>query len=558
MSNSTKNNKKQGRLQKAVLTRTVIPMIIMGIVIGLVAFYGYKNSIRKEVENSLSAVAASAAGAYDEMYPGDYKMVGDKIISIYKGDTDITGIYNMIDRIKKDTGMDVTLFYQNTRILTTLQDTYGGRYIQTGINAGLYNNISSSTEVLCYQVNIDGESYYAAYLPLYTKDETFVGIMATAIKEKEIDQAAVEASIPILAIILVATVFSGFISYTYTNQLVDAISKISKFLNGMTGGKLDNDMPKTVLKREDELGDAGKSVVDMQNAIRVLVERDPLTGLYNRRYGGAKLRNIQKHANKCGLPYAVCICDIDFFKKVNDTYGHDAGDVVLKKVAEIMKKSMSGKGFCARWGGEEFLLIFDKVGIKGATKELNKILDTIRATEIIYDELKIRITMSFGVVDGDQSDDYGALLRHADERLYSGKMNGRNQVVCNDDLIEQAENNAKESAGNKDNKENVKETTKENTKENADNKSEQTAQSTTDIKQENNQEIKENQDDNSNDEKHKESKEDDNNTSKSKKIKLDYDGNKDEEFLSKLVQKMNEQLYIKTMEEEEEQEDDED
>lgn len=525
-------DKKKGKLQKAVLLRTIIPMIMMGIIIAVFSYYSYKGSVKKEIEHSLSAVAASVAGTYDLIYPGDYYMVGEKIISIYKGNTDITGNYEIIDRIKRETGMDVTVFYQNTRILTTLQDNYGGRYIQTGVNAGLYSAVSSSTDAICYQVNIDKEMYYACYLPLYNQDETFVGIVATAIKQKELDAEARQAAIPIILITMASVLVASLFSYSYTNKVADSISKICKFLKGMIGGKLDNELAKDVLHREDEIGITGKSLVDMQNAIRVLVERDPLTQLYNRRYGGAKLRNVQKHANKCGMPYAVCICDIDFFKKVNDTYGHDAGDVVLKKVAEIMRKSMAGKGFVARWGGEEFLLIFDKVGIKGATKELNKILDTIRATEIPYDELIIKITMSFGVVDGDQSDDYGALLRHADARLYYGKLNGRNQVVSTDHHEEETEdtsnNNEVKSNPKNDNSE---EKNTEEKVETANTSSENTISETSNIDAEN-----------------EEKEEKDEKEELISKV-LDYSGDKESEFLVELLRKMNEQLFLKTVEE---------
>lgn len=438
--NRNSKENKPGRIQKAVLLRTIIPMIIMGIIIAMVAYYGYKESIRSEIENSLTGVAASVAGIMDEAYPGDYGMEKDGMyISIYKGEKDITTDYTIVDRVKKETGIDVTLFYLDSRILTTLQNEYGERYIQTGINAGAYAEISKTKGAKCYLVTIDEVNYYACYLPLYNKDSSFTGIIGTAVKEKQIDDAAMKASFPIIIITLIAACITGFISFGYTNAMADSILKMRKFLSGMISGKLDNDMPGDVTRREDELGEAGKAIVDMQNAIRVLVERDPLTTLYNRRYGGARLRNVQKKANMYGVPYSVCICDIDFFKKVNDTYGHDAGDVVLKRVADIMKKSMAGKGFCARWGGEEFLLIFDKINMDNAVIELNRILETIRNTDINYGKLTIKITMSFGVVNGDNSDDYSELLRHADERLYLAKSNGRNRVVSTDTIEDMTE-----------------------------------------------------------------------------------------------------------------------
>ena len=217
---------------------------------------------------------------------------------------------------------------------------------------------------------------------------------------------------------------------------VDSIKKIEKFVQNMIKGELSNDMPSSVLGRKDELGVTGKNVLDMQSAIRVLVERDPLTTLYNRRYGGARLRKLQRDSEKNGMPYSLVLGDIDFFKKVNDTYGHEAGDIVLKKVSETLKKSMVGKGFVSRWGGEEFLVVFSKSDANAAKKEMEIILDKIRALEILYDSRVIKITMSFGVVDGSISKDFAELLREADARLYYGKMNGRNRIILNEEVLE--------------------------------------------------------------------------------------------------------------------------
>ena len=82
---------------------------------------------------------------------------------------------------------------------------------------------------------------------------------------------------------------------------------------------------------------------------------------------------------------------------------------------------MVGKGFVARWGGEEFLIVFDKTDKEGAGKELNNILNKVRSMVILYKDMNIRVTMSFGVVDGKMSNDFGTLLNAADEKLYYAK-----------------------------------------------------------------------------------------------------------------------------------------
>ena len=434
------DNKKKsmGNIQKAVLVRTLFPMLLMGVIIALSAMGIFKNSIKKEISASLKSATVMVETMYDEIYPGEYKIVGEKVISLYKGSEELTGRFELIDKIKKEIGYDITLFYGDARFLTTLKDEYGNRYIGTGLNAAAYNEILTNKETVFYEVDVDGKAYFACYNPVINNKEEVVCIVGMAVPQSQISSQAVNAVAPIWIITCMCMILSALISYNYTGSLIAAIKKIDNFLNGMTKGELSNNMPTEILKREDELGHTAKVVTEMQNAIRVLVERDPLTQLYNRRYGGARLRKVQNQSENNGMPFAVVIGDIDHFKRVNDTYGHEAGDVVLKKVSETMKKHMAGKGFVARWGGEEFLLVFTKADGEQATREMEDLLNKVRKIEISYDDLIIKVTMSFGVVDGRISSDYAELLRRADARLYYGKEHGRNRIISNDDDIEQA------------------------------------------------------------------------------------------------------------------------
>lgn len=427
---------KIAKLQRAILSRTLLPMIIMGIVISLASVIGYKNAIKTQIRGGMSAVAASVAGAYDAMYPGQYELRGDNFVSLYKGDHELTSDFEIVDSIHNNTDMEISLCYGNTRILTTLKDDYGARAVSTGINSAVYNAILADKEPIFYdnvKVSEHSEAYYAYYYPVLDDLDQVVCIIGVARPAAMLDAIAMESAVPMLVIILISLVLATAISFGYSSKMVDAIHKICVFLNSMISGELSNNMPSKVVHREDELGQAARAVVDMQNAIRVLVERDALTGIYNRRYGGAKLRKLKNMAMKSGMPFSVCIGDIDFFKKVNDTYGHDAGDIVLKRVSELMSKFMAGKGFIARWGGEEFMLAFDKTDLEESRQYLEQMLDKIRAMEILYDDMIIKITMSFGVISGADDSDVGALLRKADARLYYGKMNGRNRVVAVDE-----------------------------------------------------------------------------------------------------------------------------
>ncbi len=420
-----------GKLQKAVLVRTVVPIMLMGIIIALFASSRYEKMLYEQMRPMLSTVASSVMTVYDGLYEGDYVLVGDGRFSLYKGEQELTGDFAIIDRIAAEAGVEITLFYKDARILTTLKDAEGERYVATGVNSAIYRTIEKELDVRYYHVDIDGVEYYACYAPIVHSDGSLAGMVGVARRTDQISEAVLKTLKPIWLIILCCAVLAGYISVDYTKGLVDGIQHIRDFLQYMTRGELNHLMNSRILKRDDEIGDAGRSVVAMQKAVRILVERDPLTTLYNRRYGTAKLKKIQRQAKRCGLKYAVAMGDIDYFKKVNDAFGHEVGDSVLIKVAEQLKRAVVGKGFACRWGGEEFLIVLDGVDRKEALETLTQMLQEIRSIAIPCQGQEIRVTMTMGFVDGCLSDDHEELIRMADDRLYYGKEHGRNRIVTN-------------------------------------------------------------------------------------------------------------------------------
>lgn len=436
------SKKKFGKLQTAVLVRTILPILFMGIVVVYYNNSRYEKMVYEQMQPMLTSAASSVRAIYDELYEGDYvlreEVVGEeKYVSLYKGDHELTGDYSIIDRIKREADVEITLFYLNTRILTTLKDASGERYIETGVHAGTYNSMEKNPDIMFYNVDIDGKVYYVCYIPIINSDGSLVGMAAAAKETGQISAVVRNASMPIWAITLVCMLIAGYISVSYTGGLLGGIRQILGFLQGMTRGELSNSLNSSILKREDEIGDTGRSVVAMQKTVRVLVERDPLTSLYNRRYGTAKLKNTGRRAERNGMPFSIALGDIDFFKVINDTYGHEAGDRVLIQISDQLRRSVAGKGFVVRWGGEEFLIVLEKCDQRMAVEELEQILSIIRNMEIPYQGNIIKIHMTFGVVDGRMSEDHEELIRQADARLYYGKEHGRNRVVA--DILETAD-----------------------------------------------------------------------------------------------------------------------
>ncbi len=155
---------------------------------------------------------------------------------------------------------------------------------------------------------------------------------------------------------------------------------------------------------------------------------DLLTGLFNRRKGKELLDAIAKNQSMAGN-CCVSIGDIDYFKKVNDTYGHDAGDEVLRVVSRILESEMRRKDFVVRWGGEEFLLVFMNCNGDEACEILDHIRKKIKNTEIIVNDQKIKVTMTFGLTEFFIYDGVDETIKAADEKLYQGKQAGRNRII---------------------------------------------------------------------------------------------------------------------------------
>lgn len=157
---------------------------------------------------------------------------------------------------------------------------------------------------------------------------------------------------------------------------------------------------------------------------------DPLTKLSNRRDIFEKLEYEQSKYERYGNEFSIIMCDIDYFKKINDQFGHDVGDHVLRDVAEILQNSVRKVDYIARWGGEEFLAVLTETSLLGAAQVAEKIRVSVEKHKYELDQDMDPVTMSFGVachVGKDGTID--GLIKTADELLYKAKERGRNCVV---------------------------------------------------------------------------------------------------------------------------------
>ena len=171
--------------------------------------------------------------------------------------------------------------------------------------------------------------------------------------------------------------------------------------------------------------------LNLQETLRNQSIRDPLTGLYNRRYLEEALGREMRRGSRSGRSVGIIMIDIDHFKTFNDTYGHAAGDRVLKEVANYLQHSIRGEDVACRYGGEEFLLVLPEINPVDAWQRAETIREAIREIRIELNGQPIsQITVSLGVaVFPDQGTSGDTVIRAADEALYRAKEQGRDQVV---------------------------------------------------------------------------------------------------------------------------------
>ena len=170
----------------------------------------------------------------------------------------------------------------------------------------------------------------------------------------------------------------------------------------------------------------------LQENLRDMAVRDPLTGLFNRRYLEETLEREFLRATRQGAPIALIMVDIDHFKRCNDTYGHDAGDVLLRELGAFLQRYSRGSDVACRYGGEEFVLTLPECSLEIACRRAEEMRQAVKTLQVHHGHRTLEaITLSFGVAafpaHGDNPD---AVLNAADAAMYRAKQQGRDRVVA--------------------------------------------------------------------------------------------------------------------------------
>ena len=197
------------------------------------------------------------------------------------------------------------------------------------------------------------------------------------------------------------------------------------------------DTRKRLVESEHALNAANEALQQQIGEVRILqaqlreqANRDPLTGLYNRRYFDTTLERELSRCKREGLPLSLMLIDIDHFKRVNDTYGHQAGDEILKQLARLLEKHARSADVPCRFGGEEFLMLLPGMPSVSALERAENWRRAFAELAIRFGEFPIHCTLSIGIATypghGKSLDE---LIGAADQAMYRAKAEGRNRVV---------------------------------------------------------------------------------------------------------------------------------
>ena len=173
---------------------------------------------------------------------------------------------------------------------------------------------------------------------------------------------------------------------------------------------------------------ANLDLIDLFQKLKDVANKDFLTGMYNRRYFFESGNAIFQKNKRKTSPVAVAMIDIDKFKNINDTYGHDVGDVAIKEIKKILDKNLRSSDLVARFGGEEFCILLEEINTNNLQKLFEKIRATFEKNIIKTNDLEISYTISTGICFGlmETLDD---MIKLSDEALYEAKTTGRNRVI---------------------------------------------------------------------------------------------------------------------------------
>ncbi len=386
----------------------------------------YHNT-KKSIENEIVSAVHTLKLLFEKEYPGD---LNSSAYFIYRFGEKIVvaeDFYQQVNCISCSDDIEFTVFYGDMRIFTTIINPSGSTPVGTRAADYIIEDVINNKKTMIYDnVDINGAVYMGCYIPIISADGTVSGMYFAGKPIELANNNAITVIIGFVTVSVITAALSLVFCIVFTEKMIKDLRDIKQYITKVAEGEFGAVIGEKTLERDDEIGEIGQHAKTLCANLRDMVERDPLTMLFNRRSCRSKLDELIEN----GIPYTAVMADIDYFKSINDTYGHACGDFVLKEISALLKKYAGGNdAFAARWGGEEFLMIFPRKAAAETKKTAEAMLDEIRGTNYSFDGNVIKVTLTFGIAESRAGETADITVNRADELLYQGKENGRNRIV---------------------------------------------------------------------------------------------------------------------------------
>ncbi len=258
-------------IRKKILLCALVPVCLLGITVFVIANTFVKNSIIEQVESSLKGTAVATLAAY-EQNSGSYLEAtnGD----IWKGSYNISQSENLVDTIKAEAGMDVTFFYGEKRIMTSAVDANGDRILGSPAGDTVVSKVlKGGEEFFSDNISIDGTIFYGYYVPVYQKGDTSapIGMVFAGINKEETLASVMRIIYSIIAIVIIVMVFCAVVVSLIANSMTKALKKSIENVQQVSAGNLELKFDKSLMKREDEVGDLTRAIRNLQKELKKII-----------------------------------------------------------------------------------------------------------------------------------------------------------------------------------------------------------------------------------------------------------------------------------------------
>ena len=427
-------------LKRKLVLYTLVSSITIIILYTIMTILISFKILEKEAENEYNRIlnfytyGREFSLARDEFTQDSLKALEELSLFIKKvNNFELIFIYDIV--ALKRTLKNIEQFLEGKEVL--------GNYIVQG-------DIISNEKLINVAVKTDTYRIYGGLLNpifIYTYPINFKGSIVGKVAFIEKFSFDVKLILGIYIFLIIFTLSNLYLPIKFFGSIVQELKFLSELAHSFSRkdfSKID-ELRKSIrnTKERNELYQLKVSLLKMVEALEQYIRRletevksyenlaftDPLTGLYNRRMFLEIAKKKLSEAKRYEEPLSLIMLDIDHFKRINDTYGHDVGDIALKFLAEILKNNVRASDIVARWGGEEFIILLPKTTLEQARKVAEKIRKIIEMSTIdLPNGEKLKFTVSLGVSSFSGKEDLEELIKEADIALYEAKRRGRNRT----------------------------------------------------------------------------------------------------------------------------------